>query len=80
MPKLSQVLDRFQPSPIAHIFALAIQREEEGRDLVQVSYNQGDVRQRALLRGRYHQGRTLSELGGEHDVSRERVRLRNREA
>jgi aspartate aminotransferase len=42
MPKLSQVLDRFQPSPIAHIFALAIQLEEEGRDIVNLAAGEPD--------------------------------------
>ena len=36
MPQLSRVLDRFRPSPIAHIFALAIQLKENRSDVSEV--------------------------------------------
>ena len=42
MPQLSRVLDRFRPSPIAHIFALAIQLREEGRDIVNLAAGEPD--------------------------------------
>ena len=42
MPALSKTLDRFKPSPISSIFALASRLAEEGRDIVNLSTGEPD--------------------------------------
>ena len=42
MPALSKSLERFQPSKIAEIFALALRLQEEGRDIVNLSTGEPD--------------------------------------
>lgn len=42
MPALSNSLQRFQPSKIAEIFALALRLKEEGRDIVNLSTGEPD--------------------------------------
>ncbi len=42
MPPLSRTLERFQPSPIAAIFSLAVRLTEEGRDIVNLSTGEPD--------------------------------------
>ena len=42
MPPLSRTLERFQPSPIAAVFSLAVRLMEEGRDIVNLSTGEPD--------------------------------------